>query len=237
LRYVYALAIISFFAGDLVLSVYKKEPNTQAQACVIWMHGLGAEATDMMGLSEQLLVSELSLRHVFIDAPKRPVTINGGMVMPAWYDILGTTLTDREDKKGIEESAQIIHDALDEQLKSGLKSEQIYLAGFSQGAAMAMYTALNYHGRLGGVLCLSGYLPLGQQLKPQLDKTTPFLIGGGQFDPVVMPQWTQQSNDWLLSHGYSVIDFHLYPMEHTVCYQELKDLSLWLTKQVQGALS
>jgi phospholipase/carboxylesterase len=211
-----------------------KEPNTKAQACVIWMHGLGADATDMMGLSEQLLVGDLNLRHVYIDAPQRPVTLNGGMVMPAWYDILGMELTDREDKQGIEESAQLIRDVIDEQLKAGFSEQHIYLAGFSQGGAMALHTGLHYKARLGGVIALSGYLPLAQHIKPELDKATPFFIAGGQFDPLVLPLWTQTSKTWLLNHGYEHIDFHVYPMEHSICYEELKDLSLWFTRQIQG---
>lgn len=211
-----------------------KEPNTQAQACVIWMHGLGADATDMMGLSEQLLISEIDLRHVYIDAPQRPVTLNNGMIMPAWYDILGMELTDREDKEGIAQSAQLIHDVIDEQLKVGFSEQQIYLAGFSQGGAMAIHTALHYKTRLGGVIALSAYLPLAQQAKPLLEKSTPFFMGSGQFDPLVLPMWTQQTKEWLITHGYDKITSHLYPMEHSVCYDEIKDISAWLIKQVVG---
>lgn len=211
-----------------------KEPNTQAQACIIWMHGLGADATDMMGLSEQLLVNELDLRHVYIDAPKRAVTLNNGMVMPAWYDILGMELTDREDKEGIKQSAQLIRDVLDEQLKVGFSEEQIYLAGFSQGGAMALHTALHCKARLGGIIALSAYLPLAQETKPKLESSTPIFMGSGQFDPLVLPMWTQQTKLWLMEHGYDKIDAHQYPMEHSVCYEELKDISIWLVKQVQG---
>ena len=210
-----------------------KEPNTKAQACIIWMHGLGADATDMMGLSEQLLIPNIDLRHVFIDAPQRPVTLNNGLVMPAWYDILGMELTDREDKVGIEDSAKLIRDVIDEQIKVGFQAEQIYLAGFSQGGAMAIHTALHYKARLGGVIALSAYLPLAQETKPELDKATPFFMGSGQFDPLVLPVWTQESRTWLLTHGYEQIDLHSYPMEHSICYEELKDLSVWLIKHVK----
>jgi phospholipase/carboxylesterase len=212
------------------------EPNPQAQACVIWMHGLGANATDMMGLSEQLLISEIDLRHVYIDAPQRPVTLNNGMIMPAWYDILGMALTDREDKKGIEQSAQLIHEVINEQLKAGFSEQQIYLAGFSQGGAMAIYTALHYKNRLGGVIALSAYLPLARETQPQLDCSTPFFMGSGQHDPLVLPLWTQETKTWLLAHGYEHVDSHLYPMEHSVCYEEIKDISVWLTQQILGGL-
>lgn len=211
-----------------------KEANPQAQACVIWMHGLGADATDMMSLSEQLLINELDLRHVYIDAPPRPVTLNNGLVMPAWYDILGMELTDREDKVGIEASEQLIRDVIEEQKKVGFSDQQIYLAGFSQGGAMALHTGLNYEGRLGGIIALSAYIPLAKDTNPQLDTTTSFFMAGGQFDPIVLPMWTQQSNAWLVTHGYEQVAFHSYPMEHSVCYEELKDLSLWLSQQIQG---
>lgn len=217
------------------MSVYIKEPNSPAQACVIWMHGLGADATDMMGLAEQLVLNDVHVRHVFIDAPSRPITLNNGMIMPAWYDILGMQLADREDKQGIGQSAELIRKVLDEQLKAGFKTQHIYLAGFSQGGAMALHTALNYKARLGGVIALSAYLPMAGTTQPLLENFTPFFIAAGQFDPLVLPAWTQQSKEWLLAHGYDHIESHTYPMEHAVCYEELKDLSRWLVTRVQGA--
>lgn len=217
------------------MSVYIKEPSKPAQACIIWLHGLGADASDMVNLAEQLVV-DAAVRYVFLDAPKRPVTLNGGMVMPAWYDILGVELSDREDKKGIEESEAIIRQVLEEQISNGLNPSQIFLAGFSQGAAMAIHTALNTAEQLGGVIALSGYLPLATETKPVLNKATPLFIGGGQFDPLVLPKWTQATRDWLLSHGYAQIAYHQYPMEHSVCFQEIKDISLWLNRQIRGAL-
>lgn len=216
------------------MSVYIKEPQEQAQACVIWMHGLGADASDMVGLADQLMVNDVALRHVFIDAPSRPVTLNGGMVMPAWYDILGMELVDREDKQGIEQSEVLIRQVMDSQLNDGLELEQIILAGFSQGGAMAIHTALHTQGRLGGVIALSGYLPLAGHTNPVLDPKTPFFMGAGQFDPLVLPKWTQQSRDWLVDKGYTYLSYHQYPMEHSICFEEIKDLSLWLSMQVQG---
>lgn len=218
------------------MSVYTKEPQQQAQACVIWMHGLGADASDMMGLADQLPIHDVAIRHVFIDAPHRPVTLNGGMVMPAWYDILGMKLVDREDKNGIEQSEQLIRKVIESQLNDGFKSTQIFLAGFSQGGAMALYTALHMNSLLGGVIALSSYLPLAAETKPSLDKNTPFFMASGQFDPLVLPQWSQQSKDWILSNGYEAVSFHQYPMEHSICFEEIKDLSFWLSKQIQGAL-
>lgn len=115
------------------MNVFIKESQAQTQACVIWMHGLGADASDMMGLVDQLTIADVAIRHVFINAPQRPVTLNGGMVMPAWYDIIGVKLIDREDKEGIEQSELLIRKVIDEQLNDGFSYNQIFLAGFSQG--------------------------------------------------------------------------------------------------------
>ncbi|AUH71810.1 phospholipase/carboxylesterase [Legionella sainthelensi] len=209
------------------------ESEENAQACVIWMHGLGADASDMMGLVDQLTVTDIVLRHIFINAPQRPVTLNGGMVMPAWYDIMGMKLIDREDKEGIEQSELLIRKVIDEQLNAGFSYNQIFLAGFSQGGAMALHTALHTPAQLAGVIALSAYLPLAEHNRPKLDKSTPFFIGSGQYDPLVLPQWTELSKDWLLDKGYKNISYYKYPMEHSVCFEEIKDLSFWL-KQVAG---
>lgn len=213
-----------------------KEPQQPAQACVIWMHGLGADASDMMGLSDQLLINDIPIRHVFLDAPMRPVTLNGGMMMPAWYDIVGMELNDREDKPGIEDSERNINQVIESQLTDGFTAEQIFLAGFSQGGAMALHTALNTSIPLAGVIALSAYIPLASDTKPKLEKSTPFFMAGGQFDPLVIPKWTQQSKEWLIANGYEHIAFHQYPMEHSVCLEEIRDLSMWLKMQVKGAL-
>ncbi len=218
------------------MSVYLKDSQEKAQACVVWLHGLGADASDMMGLAEQLIIKDIAIRHIFLDAPSRPVTLNGGMVMPAWYDIIGLKLVDREDKPGIEGSEKTIRQVLDSQLNDGFASEQIYLAGFSQGGAMALHTALHTSTRLGGVIALSAYLPLAGETNPVLDKGTPFFMGSGLFDPLVLPEWTQQSKEWLIERGYENIDAQQYPMEHSICFEEIKELSLWLSKQVKGAL-
>jgi phospholipase/carboxylesterase len=225
-----------FFYGDSVLSIYMIEPQEPAKACVIWLHGLGADSSDMVGLVEQLTVINVALRHVFIDAPARPVTLNGGMVMPAWYDILGFELVDREDKLGIKDSELLIRQLIDSQLKDGFDVGQIILAGFSQGGAMALHTAITTSGRLAGIIALSSYIPLIRDTNPVLDKATPIFMGSGQFDPLVLPKWTQASKDWLLEKGYEHLSYHQYPMEHSICFEEIKDLSLWLGKQVQGVL-
>ncbi len=231
----WALAIISLLlvCEGIVLSVYMKEPQAPAQACVIWMHGLGADASDMIGLADQL-TTVAEIRHVFINAPMRPVTLNNGMMMPAWYDILGLELVDRQDKEGIVQSETIIRKVMDEQLNDGFSFEQIFLAGFSQGGAMALHTALHTPACLGGVIALSAYLPLAEHSRPKLDKNTPIFLGSGQFDSLVLPKWVEMSKDWLLNNGYVHLTDHRYPMEHSVCLEEINDLSRWLGQQVPG---
>ncbi|MBA2648918.1 MAG: carboxylesterase [Legionella sp.] len=210
-----------------------KEPDQKAQACIIWMHGLGADSSDMAGLASQLRMNELALRHVFIDAPRRPVTLNGGMVMPAWFDLYGMEFTDRVDLQGIEHSETIIRNVMESQMQDGFDMSQLYLAGFSQGGAMALHTALNTAGRLGGIIALSAFLPAAGQNNNMLDRNSPFFIASGLFDPLVLPVWTNQSRDWIQKGGYDQISFHQYPMEHAICVEEIIDLSVWLECQVQ----
>ena len=213
-----------------------RDPQKPAQACIIWMHGLGADASDMVSLADQLLLDKVAIRHVFIDAPMRPVTLNGGMVMRAWYDIIGTELIDRLDHQGIAESELLIRKVLETQLNDGFDASQVFLAGFSQGGAMALHAALQTNAQLAGVIALSAYLLLGKNAQTHLAKHTPFFIASGQFDPLVLPIWTKQSHDWLWAHGYQNTTFHQYPMEHSICFEEIKDLSLWISKQIQGVL-
>lgn len=218
------------------MNIRMKEPQQPAQASVIWMHGLGANASDMMGLVDQLAVDDaIALRHVFLDAPIRPVTINRGMTMPAWYDIRGMQLTDREDKEGIEQSAAFIRQVYEEQFNL-LATQQVFLAGFSQGGAMALYTALQIATPVSGIIALSAYLPLASQCQKVLGKNTPMFIASGQYDSIVLPLWTQQTAAWLSQAGYTQLSFHNYPMEHSICLEEIRDLSNWLKKQVRENL-
>jgi len=223
--------VLNYFFGESVLS----SKNNTASACIIWMHGLGADEKDMMGVANELSFPAKQVQHVYMSAPHRPVTLNNGMMMPAWYDIVGLQLSDREDKLGIEQSYGLINQAITEQRQQGIHEQHIYLAGFSQGGAMALYTALRYPGRLGGVIALSAYLPLAQEIVPQLDKQTPFFLGAGRFDPLVLPAWSQQSQKQLVRFGYQHITYREYPMEHSICFEELQDLNQWLNSQLQGA--
>ena len=218
------------------MNVYIKEPQQQAQACVIWMHGLGADAKDMAGLAEQLPL-KLPVRHVFIDAPVRPVTLNNNMSMRAWYDIVGMKLTDREDRDGLLRSEGMIQQIIENQITDGFKRDQIFLAGFSQGAAMALFTGLRSAAPLAGIISLSGYLPLSAECDTEFKhSSTPVFIAGGKFDPIVLPAWTKQSFDWVLSRGYQHVAWHEYPMEHSICAAEIRDIAGWLTTQISSIM-
>jgi phospholipase/carboxylesterase len=200
---------------------------------IIWMHGLGADASDMMGLVQQLPASKLPLRHIFLNAPVRPVTINAGMSMPAWYDILDVSFAAREDEAGIRASAKLIEHAIEQQISEGLDSQKIMLAGFSQGGAMALFTALNYINPLAGVIALSAYLPLSSQIQIQQPSNLPLFLGSGRFDPIVMPQWTDKTVQWLKHQSFQQLSWHQYDMEHAVCMEEINDIALWL-QQIIG---
>lgn len=209
------------------MSIYIKDPQQKAEACVIWMHGLGADANDMRGLANELNLST-PVRHVFLDAPVRPVTLNNRMPMRAWYDITGMKLTDREDRAGIFESEAAIRDVLLKQQADGFSLDKIFLAGFSQGGAMALFTGLSTHDSLAGVIVLSGYLPLASEVKTNLQKDTPMFIASGDYDPLVLSSWTGQCVEHLRDKGYTHVTWHRYPMEHSICAEEVRDLELWI---------
>lgn len=217
------------------MSVFVKDPSSSPKACIIWMHGLGADASDMAGLADQLgLDDTLAVRHLFIDAPLRPITLNNGMVMRAWYDIVSVDLCNQVDLAGIAHSTQLIQKLIESQLNEGLDASQIFLAGFSQGGVMAILAALQCDTRLGGVIALSSYLPMQETTKTLLDKHTPFFIALGLYDQLVLPKWTLISKEWLVENGYDRVTFNQYPMEHSICNEQVKDINRWLTQQIQG---
>lgn len=209
------------------MDICVREPKTKAEACVIWMHGLGADAENMQQVVNAL-PEALPIRHVFMNAPVRPVALNNHMPMRAWYNILGIKLTDREDKEGILNSEQLINDVVLSQIAEGFSSTNIFLAGFSQGGAMALFTGLRSKVELGGILALSGYLPLSSLCANPLFLNLPIFMAIGKFDQIVLPDWTRLSYNWLIAENFTAIDWREYPMEHSICMQEIKDISDWL---------
>lgn len=201
-------------------------------AAVIWLHGLGADGHDFAGLVPELDLSGCPpIRFIFPHAPSMPVTVNGGYVMPAWYDIRGADLLSRQDDAGIRTSEQAIHALIAREIARGIAAEHIVLAGFSQGSAMALHTGLRYPHTLAGIVALSGYLPLAETFAAEraaANARTPVFMAHGSQDPVVLPVRGEASRDLLTGLDYDV-QWHSYPMPHSVHPREIIDISAFLT--------
>lgn len=202
-------------------------------AAVIWMHGLGADGSDFVPIVKELDLSGCpGIRFVFPSAPTMPVTINNGYVMPAWYDILTTDLSRREDEAGLRKSQIDIEALITQQLALGIATDKIVVAGFSQGCAMALQTGLRYPQKLAGLMCLSGYLPLSDKTAAErhaANQHTPIFQAHGRSDPVVQIDRAEQSRDLLKQLGYQ-IEWHEYMMPHSVCAEEVADIGNWLRR-------
>jgi phospholipase/carboxylesterase len=205
--------------------------------CIIWMHGLGASSADMQGLAQACGLPK-NIHHIFLDAPTRPVTINQGMHMPAWYDVFGFDVHNKQDTQGIEASRQIIEKTIQNAMdEKGCASEHIFLAGFSQGGAMALYTGLKSALPLGGIISLSGYVPVMHMIEPQLPISTPFFLGHGQYDPIVPSALSDYTYTFLAKHGYNQVTRYEYPIEHNVSDKEIHDVQRWVLTHSEGHLT
>ena len=215
------------------LTTVEIEPKGAARSSVIWMHGLGADARDFEPIVPELrLPAELNIRFVFPNAPVRPVTVNGGMRMRAWYDVLSIDLPRQEDADGVYASERAIYDLLEREKKRGIPAERIVLAGFSQGGAMALHTGLRYPDRLAGILALSCYIPLASKLSGErrpANQQTPLFVAHGDYDAVIPMRYGQQSAESLESLGYRV-EWRDYGMGHEVCWEEIRDIAEWLKR-------
>lgn len=204
-------------------------------AAVIWLHGLGADGNDFAALVPELdLHACPPIRFVFPHAPSIPVTLNSGYVMPAWYDIFGADLVSRQDAAGIQKSARAISLLIEHEISRGIAAQNIVLAGFSQGCAMALHTGLRFPQRLAGIMALSGYLPLADTLAAErapANADTPIFMAHGSMDPVVIPARGEASRDLLSRLGYPV-QWHSYPMQHSVHPREVADLSAFLASRL-----
>lgn len=205
--------------------------NKSIDKSVIWLHGLGASGHDFEPVVPELgLDPQLAVRFVFPHAPRIPVTVNGGMVMPAWYDILEMSLDRKVDVVQIEKSAAAIRDLIQREIEQGVNPENIVIAGFSQGGAVAYQTALTYPQRLAGLLTLSTYLAVEDTSNyTAINKDLPIKIDHGTQDPVVPVVLGQRANETLTNQGYQV-DFNTYPMAHQVCLPQIKAIGQWLNK-------
>jgi phospholipase/carboxylesterase len=213
------------------------DPPTPPDAAVIWLHGLGADGFDFVPIVEELhLPATLPVRFIFPHARPRPVTINNGFVMRAWYDITGFGADRKEDETGIRQSADVVRGYIEKENASGIRSERIVIAGFSQGGAIALQAALRHPTRLAGVMALSTYLPLQDSLVAEgtpANKDVPILMCHGSGDPMVPATLGQASRDLLQSLGYEV-EWKAYPMEHSVCMEEVLDISKWLQTRLES---
>lgn len=201
---------------------------------VIWLHGLGADGHDFEAIVPELKIPpKLPLRFVFPHAPVRPVTINGGMAMRAWYDILSLDSQGRADAKGVNESSALLEDLVRREQERGIDARRIVIAGFSQGGAIAINVALHSKDRLGGLMALSTYIPLPGDIGGSVgNRDLPVFMAHGSFDPMLPLQWGRASADKLIEAGFSV-DWHDYPMAHAVCPQEIDDIRGWLLSVFQ----
>ncbi len=216
-----------------LLSCVERNPKSVATASVIWLHGLGADGHDFAPLVDQFNLPENhGIRFVFPHAPTMSVTLNGGMDMPAWFDLLGLGLDAPLDHKGINQTCAAIGELIEHEIALGVAPEKIILVGFSQGGAVALASAIQYPKRLAGVMGLSTYLPISAELDIELsaaNRDVPIFMAHGSLDPLVQFSWGEASCQTLQKHGYSV-SWHAYPIEHTVCMEEIQDISTWIQK-------
>jgi len=214
------------------------ETGPHPAACVIILHGLGADGNDFVPIAQELdLAPAGAVRFVFPHAPVMPVTINNGYRMRAWYDILGMDMVRREDEAGLRRSLADVEQLLAREKERGMAPGRIVLAGFSQGSAMALLTGLRHKERLAGIAGLSGYLPLQETTaaeRTDANALTPIFMGHGEHDNVVDIERGRASRDALHALGYDV-EWHEYPMAHSVCMEEIADLNGWLLKVLAGA--
>ena len=200
---------------------------------IIWMHGLGADGHDFEPLVPELVEDGMPvLRFVFPHAPVRPVTINNGYEMRAWYDIIGIDRRSAEDFDGIKASADAVAQLIKAEHQRGVPAERIAIAGFSQGGAMALHIGTRYPEKLAGVIALSSYLPQARELataRSPANQATPIFMAHGYQDPVVPYPLGDESRQLLQAAGYSV-EWHAYPMPHSLCEPEVADIRAWLKR-------
>lgn len=215
------------------LQCFELNPGEAPRASIVMLHGLGADGTDFMPMADEMKLDAVGpVRWVFPRAPVRPVTLNGGYPMRAWYDILGTELTRREDEVGLRETFAQVHQLLDAEVARGVPASRIVLAGFSQGCAITLGAGLRYGQRLAGLAGLSGYLPLASTLPSErhaANHDTPVFLAHGSRDAMVVPARGAASRDALVQLGMKP-EWHEYPMEHSVCMEEVQALQAWLLR-------
>ncbi len=219
------------------LETIERETAPEPEASVIWLHGLGADGYDFDPIVPQLrLPGGPEVRYVFPHAPVRPVTINAGMAMRAWYDIVDLRPGAPQDAAGVRESAEAVDGLIRREVERGIPESRIILAGFSQGGAIALYAGLRYPETLAGIIGLSTYLPLQDAFDTEASEAnrhTPLFMAHGSLDPVVPPVAGETTSRFLVQRGYDVT-FRTYAMPHAVCPEEIEDIRRWLGGVLRG---
>lgn len=214
-----------------ILPTVEHETAAHPRYSVIWLHGLGADGHDFAPLVPELVAADWpAIRFVFPHAPVRPVTVNGGMPMRAWYDIASFDLNAQQDEAGIRASVAAVEALIARENERGVPDARIFLAGFSQGGAIALSAGVRHTSRLAGIVALSTYLPIADTVAAErsaANADVPIFQAHGSFDPVVYPPRGSASRDALQALGYRV-DWRAYPMAHAVCAEEIADLRTWL---------
>lgn len=213
-----------------MLDFITQKTGENPELMVIWLHGLGADGHDFEPVVPQFQNPEKNIQFIFPHAPVQAVTINGGMKMRSWYDIKMMDIGKMPDEQGIRDSAKLVLDLIESQIKAGFKAEQMVLAGFSQGGAMSLHIAARTKYRFAGVVALSCYLPMPEKLAEEqsgVNLKTPLFMGHGSYDPVVPLQLGQQSFEQLKTAGYQA-KWHEYPLQHGVSMDELEDIKRFI---------
>ena len=212
-----------------LLPAIETETGANPSVSVIWLHGLGADGNDFAPIVPDLqLPQDLAVRFIFPHAPAIPVTVNGGFVMPAWYDILEMDIDRKVDTNGLIESAAQIEKFVERELERGIDSQKVVIAGFSQGGAVAYHFALGYDKPLAGLLAMSTYFATSDIANYSVaNAAIPITIHHGQYDPVVPEKLAQKAITDLKAKGYT-LEYKSYPMEHSVCPEQIADISTWL---------
>jgi phospholipase/carboxylesterase len=217
------------------LQTYEVHPAADPVASVIILHGLGADGTDFLPFADELKLDAVGpVRWIFPRAPVQPVTINGGMAMRSWYDILGADIVQREDAAGVRASIALVHRLIEREIARGMPARRIVLGGFSQGCAVTLGAGLRFSQRLAGLVGLSGYVPLADTTAAErhpANADVPVFLAHGQRDGIVPLARGAAGRDLLQSLGHPV-QWHDYPMEHSVCIEEVKALQGWLLQRL-----
>lgn len=215
-----------------ILDAIELETAPNPAASVIWLHGLGADGSDFLPIVEALDLPPIGIRFVFPHAPMQPVTINGGYVMRAWYDILSQDLARREDERGVRASQRTLEELVAREEGRGTPAFRIVLAGFSQGGAISLQTGLRHTKRLAGILALSTYVPVSHTLAAEAadaNRDVPIFMAHGTQDPIVPIAHARRSRELLGELGYRV-EWHEYAMPHSVSPEEVADIGAWFRR-------